>query len=69
MRARFVDWKNLTTFPVGDIVVPDSKLARLNKTDQATKRISRPELGGVAANLEVFHQLHCLVITALVLYS
>ena len=52
----------LTIVVVGDIIVPDSELAQLNKTDEATRRKSRPELGGVAANLEVFHQLHCLVL-------
>jgi len=48
-------------FTVGDIVVPTVKLDLLNKTDAHTQTLIRPELGGVAANIEVFHQLHCLV--------
>ena len=46
---------------MGDIIIRENELSKLNKSNEATNKIIRPELGGVAANLEVFHQLHCLV--------
>ncbi|KYK57931.1 hypothetical protein DCS_04944 [Drechmeria coniospora] len=45
---------------MGDIVIKLSELPLMNKSDDHSRRLYRPELGGIAANLEAFHQLHCL---------
>ncbi|KAM0806640.1 putative Tat pathway signal sequence [Seiridium cardinale] len=49
-------WRRL--WQMGDIVIKTSELKAINKTDQAS--LYNPDINGIAANLEVFHQLHCL---------
>jgi hypothetical protein len=44
---------------VGDIAITKSELKAMNKSDLASYYDSK--IDGIPANLEVFHQLHCLV--------
>ncbi|KAI1126941.1 hypothetical protein F5Y10DRAFT_293286 [Nemania abortiva] len=51
-------WLNL--WSMGDIVIKKNELSHLNKTWEESRRFYLPSIDGIAANLEVFHQLHCL---------
>ena len=47
---------------VGEINIPLDKLHLLNRTADDLWKLVPPQYGGgVRANFEVFHQLHCLV--------
>jgi hypothetical protein len=47
---------------VGDLNILESDLKFLNKSSNIEWVHTKPELGGgIQANIEVFHQLHCLV--------